>query len=68
MFKPDDLVRDVLSNHPETWEVFERHGICCDCRKSPPPVPLQHFVDKHCEGRMDEFIQELIESKYQKTH
>ena len=62
MFTADDLVCDVLANHPKTWLVFERHGICADCRQSPPPVPIHHFVDKHCEGRIDEFLQELREA------
>jgi len=59
MFKSQDLVCDVLSNHPAAWAVFERHGICADCRQSPPPVPISHFVEKHCEGRIDEFLEEL---------
>jgi hypothetical protein len=59
MFKSEDLVCDVLAKHPQTWDVFERHGICEDCKQSPPPVPIMHFVEKHCDGKLDEFLQEL---------
>ena len=59
MFTPNDLVSDVLSTYPEAWAIFEKHGICEDCKKSPPPVPIHHFVDKHCEGKIEEFLIEL---------
>lgn len=28
-FTPDMLIRDVLTAHPETTAVFERHGLGC---------------------------------------
>lgn len=59
MFQPDDLVCDVLAKYPQTWDVFIRHGICEDCRQSPPPVPVSHFANKHCNGRIEMFLQEL---------
>lgn len=58
-YQATDLVCDVLNQHASAWDVFERHGICEDCKQSPPPVPIQHFVDKHCEGRIEEFLNEL---------
>ena len=62
MFQPDDLVCDVLTNYPQTWDVFIRHGICKDCQQSPPPVPVMHFVNKHCGGQIELFLQELKNS------
>lgn len=62
MFHPDDLVCDVLRRYPAAWAVFERHGMCADCKQSPPPVPLRHFADKHCQGRISEFLEELREA------
>ncbi|MBI1388827.1 MAG: hypothetical protein GC154_10315 [bacterium] len=61
MFLPTDLVCDVLQRHPEAFSVFERHGMCEDCRQSPPPVPIAHFAEKHCDGRVEAFISELSE-------
>lgn len=59
MVTPGDLVCDVLSQYPATWPVFERHGMCEDCKASPPPVPVQHFVNKHCNGKIAEFLGEI---------
>ncbi len=59
MFKPEMLVCDVLREYPQTWDVFLRHGMCEDCKTSPPPVPIQHFVDKHCDGQLESFLAEL---------
>lgn len=61
-FKPDMLVCDVLSQFPTTWDVFLRHGMCEDCKDSPPPVPIQHFVNKHCGGKTEMFLAELQEA------
>jgi len=43
-------VRELLSLHPETFEVLLRHGMCADCQADPPEVPLGHFATKHCGG------------------
>lgn len=59
MFHADMLVCDVLKEYPVVWSVFERHGMCDDCKASPPPVPIQHFVDKHCNGDLEMFLGEL---------
>ena len=59
MFDPDDLVSDVLARHPACWAVFLRHGMCEDCRASPPQKPIRHFVQMHCDGKLDAFIAEL---------
>ncbi len=59
MIAPTDLVCDILNRHPSAWPVFERHGMCEDCKASPPPVSVHHFVDKHCEGKIGEFLSEL---------
>lgn len=59
MIQADDLVCDVFSKYPKAFDVFERHGMCDDCKSSPPPVPVTHFVSRHCDGRIEEFLQEL---------
>jgi hypothetical protein len=56
---PETPVCDLLAEHPQVFEVFERHGMCADCRVAPPPVPLQHFVDKHCQGDLAGFLREI---------
>ena len=43
----DTLVCDLLTKHPQTFAVFESHGMCADCKASPPPVPLHHFSSRH---------------------
>ncbi len=55
----DTLVCDLLTRYPAVFDVFERHGMCTDCRAAPPPVPLGHFVNKHCNGDLPGFVQEL---------
>lgn len=59
MYKAEDLVCDVLNETPTAFAVFERHGMCQDCKDNPPPVPIRHFAEKHCQGRIDEFLAEL---------
>lgn len=59
MIRADDRVSDVLGRYPKAFEVFERHGMCEDCRESPPPVPVSHFIHRHCGGRAEEFLGEL---------
>lgn len=60
--KPQDLVCNVLTEHPAAWPVFERHGMCEDCKASPPSVSVQHFVGKHCGGNIERFLQEINEA------
>ncbi|NOG53807.1 MAG: hypothetical protein HND57_05680 [Planctomycetes bacterium] len=45
--QPHTTVRDVLTIHPETFGVFESHGMCDSCKTAPPPVPLHVFSVKH---------------------
>jgi hypothetical protein len=52
-------VRDILTTHPETFQVFLSHGMCADCKADPPPVPLQHFASKHCADDLTGLIREL---------
>lgn len=59
MYQSDDLVCEVLTRHPAAWNVFVRHGMCEDCKQSPPPVPISHFATKHCDGRIEDFLNEL---------
>lgn len=56
---PETTVRHVLTNYPQTFTVFERHGMCADCRVQPPPLPLHHFAGKHCGGDVAGLIREL---------
>ena len=53
-------VRDVVIHNPGTFSVFEAHGMCDDCRTSPPSVPLHHFSQKH-EVPLEQLIAELSE-------
>jgi len=59
LFRPDDLVCDVLAKYPQVFSVFERHGMCEECKQSPPPVPLALFASKHCNGEIEKFLEEL---------
>jgi hypothetical protein len=56
---PTTTVRDLLQAHPQAFAVFERHGMCSDCRAAPPPVPLQQFATKHCNGDIAGLLSEL---------
>jgi hypothetical protein len=40
-------VCDLLTRHPQTFAIFESHGMCAECKAAPPPVPLQHFSERH---------------------
>ena len=56
---PTTTVSDLIHMHPEAFEVLARHGMCDDCRRSPPPVPLAHFAEKHCGGNVAGLLDEL---------
>ena len=43
----DTPVCDLLTHHPQTFAVLESHGMCADCKASPPPAPLHHFSSRH---------------------
>jgi hypothetical protein len=62
MINAETLVSDVLSQHPTVWDVFLRHGMCSSCQESPPPVSIQHFVEKHVGGDVNQFLSELTEA------
>lgn len=55
----ETTVRDVLTTYPKTLDVFLSHGMCEDCRTSPPPVPLAVFAIKHCGGDLERLVSEL---------
>ena len=55
----DTTVRDLLSTHPNVFDVLLGHGMCADCREDPPPVPLSHFAGKHCAGDLAGLLEEL---------
>ncbi len=55
-------VRELLAAHPEIFAVFLGHGMCEDCKADPPPVPLQHFAQKHCGGDLAGLLAELEEA------
>jgi hypothetical protein len=59
VFQPDDLVSDVLARYPACWDVFLEHGMCEDCRASPPQKPIRHFVQVHCGGDLTGFLAQL---------
>ena len=52
-------VRDLLTAHPEVFDVLLGHGMCADCQADPPPVPLGHFAMKHCDGDLEGLIGEI---------
>lgn len=52
-------VRDMLWACPETFAVLLSRGMCGDCQKNPPPVSLEHFARKHCEGNLEDLLQDL---------
>ena len=54
----DTTVRELLLQHPQTYDVFASHGMCDSCRTAPPPVPLHHFSMKHAV-ELDQLIGEL---------
>jgi hypothetical protein len=49
-------VRDLLTEHPRAFDVLASHGMCQSCKDDPPPVPLEHFAKKHCNGDLDGLI------------
>jgi len=55
----DTTVRNLLTTYPEVFDVLLSHGMCEDCQRNPPPVPLGHFANKHCGGDLDNLIAEL---------
>lgn len=59
---PDTTVHYVLTNFPQAFAVFERHGMCAECKIQPPPVPLHHFAGKHCAGDVAGLIRELADA------
>lgn len=52
-------VRELLTAHPETFDILLGFGMCADCQHDPPPVPLHHFAWKHCGGDVQGLIREL---------
>jgi len=52
----ETTVRDLLTQHPEAFDVLAARGMCEDCQADPPPVPLHHFADKHCDGDLKGLI------------
>ena len=52
-------VQDLLLKHPEAFDVLQGHGMCASCKKDPPPVPLQHFATKHCNGDLPSLVKEI---------
>ena len=55
----DTTVRELLTTHPEVFDILLGHGMCADCQDDPPPVPLHHFARKHCGGDVLGLIREL---------
>ncbi len=55
----ETTVRELLTDHPEVFSVFLGHGMCADCEAAPPPVPLDHFAGKHCDGDIDGLLDEI---------
>lgn len=52
-------VKDLLTTHPDVFEVLLGHGMCADCQADPPPVPLGHFAMKHCGGNLEGLVVEI---------
>jgi hypothetical protein len=60
MITPVTTVKEILTSYPEVFPIFEKYGICDDCRTMPPPVPLGHFALHHCNGDVAGLIDELL--------
>ncbi len=52
-------VRDLLTNYPGAFDVLVSHGMCRECKVNPPPVPLEHFAQKHCGGNLKGLIEQI---------
>ncbi len=52
-------VLDLLTNHPQVFDVLAARGMCESCKADPPPVPLHHFADKHCDGNLSDLLEAL---------
>ena len=52
-------VRDLLTAHPQAFDVLAGHGMCGSCKLDPPPVPLHHFAMKHCDGNLADLLTEI---------
>ena len=52
-------VRDLLTKHPNAFDVLVSHGMCQECKDNPPPVPLEHFAQKHCDGDLKNLIDKV---------
>ena len=55
----DTTVRELLTEHPAAFDVLVSHGMCQDCEDDPPPVPLEHFAQKHCDGDLKSLIEQV---------
>ena len=52
-------VRELLTEHPDAFDVLVSDGMCQDCKDNPPPVPLEHFAQKHCGGDLKKLIEQI---------
>jgi len=52
-------VRELLTKHPPAFDVLVSHGMCQDCKDNPPLVPLAHFAQKHCNGDLDNLVEQI---------
>ncbi len=52
-------VRELLTAHPIAFDVLVTYGMCRDCKNNPPPVPLEHFAEKHCDGDLKKLIEQV---------
>lgn len=52
-------VRELLTAHPDVFDVLVSYGMCRGCKESPPPVPLGHFSQKHCNGDLEKLIEQV---------
>ena len=57
-FSAQTTVREVLTRYPDAVDVLSQYGMCDDCKAAPPPVPLEHFAEKH-GVELDRLICEL---------
>ncbi len=55
-------VLELLTAHPQTFDVLVNHGMCEDCKADPPPIPLHHFAAKHCSGDVEGVLHQLREA------
>jgi hypothetical protein len=57
-------VRELLVAYPQLTNLLLTHGMCADCEKNPPAVPLHQFARKHCGGDIEGLLGQIRAQTY----